>query len=113
MQVAIIDDQKEIALYLRYYVEDLGYNGSIVVPITEYATFNWWNIDVVIVDLMLGLDITGQDVINFLRLNYPHLGIVAISANTLMLNEVEGAHYKLAKPFESHELREAIDNAPG
>ena len=120
MNIGIIEDDAYISDILKEYLQRLGHTPTFyhdgwtfIESLTnEQSTPSF---DRIIVDVLLPGNISGHEVINYLRINRPHLPVVVISAiDSEDLRSIQrqfpGVKI-LHKPFHLHDLRIALETA--
>ena len=113
--ILIIDDEKNYLLILETLLEDEGYNVTAISDPEIALTFlEESEVDVVITDMkMPGL--TGRDVLEKVKNNWPHIPVLIMTAFGSIENAVEimksGAFDYITKPFANDELLLSLYNA--
>jgi CheY-like chemotaxis protein len=110
--VLIVDDDQAVLETMRMLLEGKGGFGvHCAVGSTGASAFlsAQKHVDLVIADVILAGEITGIDICNLARRQYPDVGVVVISAdpNTDLATLPQPSVY-LRKPFGGRELIEAI-----
>ena len=110
--ILILDDEKNYLLILESILEDEGYNVTTLSdPEMGLAYLEDSEVDVVLTDMkMPGL--TGQDVLEHCKKNYPHIPVLIMTAFGSIEAAVEamriGAYDYITKPFANEELLSLI-----
>ncbi|MBU1612635.1 MAG: sigma-54 dependent transcriptional regulator [Proteobacteria bacterium] len=113
--ILILDDEKNYLLVLQSVLEDDGYSVTALSnPEMGLAFLDDSEVDVVITDMkMPGL--TGQDVLEYTKKNYPHVPVMIMTAFGSIESAVEamriGAFDYITKPFENEELLLSLKKA--
>ncbi len=113
--ILILDDEQNYLLVLRSVLEDEGYFVTALSdPEMGLAFLDDSEVDVVITDMkMPGL--TGQDVLAYVKKNYPHVPVMIMTAFGSIESAVEamriGAFDYITKPFENEELLLTLQKA--
>jgi two-component system NtrC family response regulator len=113
--ILILDDEKNYLLILESILEDEGYNVTTLSdPEMGLAYLEDSEVDVILTDMkMPGL--TGQDVLEQCKKNYPHIPVLIMTAFGSIEAAVEamriGAFDYITKPFANEELLLSISKA--
>lgn len=113
--ILILDDEQNYLLVLQSVLEDEGYSVTALSnPEMGLAFLDDSEVDVVITDMkMPGL--TGQDVLEHVKKNYPHIPVMIMTAFGSIESAVEamriGAFDYITKPFENEELLLSLGKA--
>lgn len=112
MQVLVIEDEQRVAELIQKGLQELGfqvtlaYDGEMGKKLALSKTF-----DLILMDLILP-KINGIDLCKEIRLNYPNLPIIMLTALGTTDDKVEGfdagANDYLVKPFDFRELHARI-----
>lgn len=107
-QILVIDDEKNYLLILQTILEEQGYAVTALNdPEMAMGYLDESEVDVVITDMkMPGL--SGQDILEHVRKNYPHIPVLIMTAYGSIDGAVEamkcGAFDYISKPFSNDEL---------
>lgn len=114
-RVLIVDDEKNYLLILQAILEDEGYevttinDPEMVLPFLEES-----EVDVVITDMKMP-KITGKELLQYIKKNYPRLPVLIMTAFGSIESAVEvmrqGAFDYITKPFANDELLLSLHNA--
>lgn len=111
--VLIIDDDEDIGFALKRIIGRLGYNVNVAASWAEaLAQLSSHAVDVVFCDLRFPGDISGEEILGLLQLNFPEIKVVLMSC--AMPREIssklmqDGASYCLQKPFFKAECQEVM-----
>lgn len=113
--ILILDDEQNYLLVLQSVLEDEGYSVTALSnPEMGLAFLDDSEVDVVVTDMkMPGL--TGQDVLEHVKKNYPHIPVMIMTAFGSIESAVEamriGAFDYITKPFENEELLLSLGKA--
>jgi two-component system NtrC family response regulator len=113
--VLILDDERNYLLILQALLEGSGYAVTALSdPETGMAFMEDSEVDVVITDMKMP-GMTGQQVLEHVRKNYPHVPVIIMTAFGSIEAAVEamkvGAHDYITKPFSNDELLLTVDKA--
>ena len=113
-KVCLVEDETDLAALVKVYLEKAGY---------EVVTFDKGNdaiqyighpVDIWILDIMLGDDINGYDVIKAIREEYPEVPVIFTSARDQDLDRILGLELGsddyITKPYSSKELVLRVNN---
>ncbi|BDQ38280.1 acetoacetate metabolism regulatory protein AtoC [Pseudodesulfovibrio nedwellii] len=113
--ILVLDDEKNYLLILETILEDEGFNVTTLSdPEMGLAYLEDSEVDIVLTDMkMPGL--TGQDVLEHCKKNYPHIPVLIMTAFGSIEAAVEamriGAFDYITKPFANEELLLSISKA--
>lgn len=113
--ILVLDDEMNYLLILEALLNDEGYNVTALSdPETGLAYLDESEVDLVITDMkMPGL--TGQDVLEHVKKNYPHIPVIIMTAFGSIESAVEamkiGAFDYITKPFANEELLLSVTKA--
>ncbi len=111
--VLVIDDDEDIGFALKRIIGGCGYDVAVAVSWTEaLAQLSTHVVDVVFCDLRFPGNISGEEILDLLQLNFPEIKVVlmscampdAISSSLLK----RGASFCLQKPFFKAECQEVM-----
>jgi two-component system NtrC family response regulator len=114
-QILILDDEKNYLLILETMLDDAGYAiTALDDPETGLAFLDESEVDVVITDMKMP-KITGQQVLEHVKRNYPYIPVIIMTAFGSIEGAVEamriGAFDYIAKPFANDELLLTVEKA--
>ncbi len=113
--ILIIDDEKNYLLILETMLQDAGYNVTAINdPETALTFLEESEVDVVITDMKMPR-LTGRDVLERVKKNWPHIPVLIMTAFGSIESAVEvmkyGAFDYITKPFANDELLLSLHNA--
>ena len=113
--ILIIDDEKNYLLVLQTLLEDEGYTVTALSdPETALAFLQESEVDVVVTDMKMPR-ITGLDVLERVKKQWPYIPVLIMTAFGTLESAVEtmkyGAFDYITKPFSNDELLLSIHNA--
>ena len=114
-QILILDDEKNYLLILEAMLGDAGYAVTALDdPETGLAFLDESEVDVVITDMKMPR-VTGQQVLEHVKRNYPYIPVIIMTAFGSIEGAVEamriGAFDYIAKPFANDELLLTVEKA--
>jgi two-component system NtrC family response regulator len=114
-QILILDDEKNYLLILEAMLGDAGYAVTALDdPETGLAFLGESEVDVVITDMKMP-KVTGQQVLEHVKRNYPYIPVIIMTAFGSIEGAVEamriGAFDYIAKPFANDELLLTVEKA--
>ncbi|MBG0777831.1 MAG: sigma-54-dependent Fis family transcriptional regulator [Desulfovibrionaceae bacterium] len=114
-QILLIDDEKNYLLVLEMLLSDAGYDVTALAdPQMALAYLEESEVDVVITDMKMP-KLTGQDVLEHVKKNYPHIPVLIMTAFGSIEAAVEamklGAFDFVTKPFSNEELLLSVKKA--
>jgi two-component system NtrC family response regulator len=114
-QILILDDEKNYLLILEAMLSDAGYAVTALDdPETGLTFLEESEVDVVITDMKMPR-MTGQQVLEHVKRNYPYIPVIIMTAFGSIEGAVEamrlGAFDYIAKPFANDELLLTVEKA--
>ena len=113
-KICLVEDETDLVSVVKMYLEKAGYD---VVTFTKGAdAINYIGnpVDVWILDIMLGDDVNGYDVIKAIREKYPLVPVIFTSARDQDLDRILGLELGsddyITKPYSSKELVLRVNN---
>ena len=112
--IALVEDEKDLNNIIRTYLEKEGYN--VVSYYDGESTINNINkdVDLWILDIMLGDTISGYDIIKKIREENPDVPVIFTSARDKDLDKIIGLELGsddyIAKPYSPKELVLRVNN---
>lgn len=112
--IALVEDEKDLNNLIRTYLEKEGYN--VVSYYDGESTINNINkdVDLWILDIMLGDTISGYDIIKKIREENPDVPVIFTSARDKYLDKIIGLELGsddyIAKPYSPKELVLRVNN---
>ena len=112
--IALVEDEKDLNNLIRTYLEKEGYN--VVSYYDGESTINNINkdVDLWILDIMLGDTISGYDIIKKIREDNPDVPVIFTSARYKDLDKIIGlalgSDDYIAKPYSPKELVLRVNN---
>ena len=114
-QILIIDDEKNYLLILEALLEEEGYTVTALSdPAMALAYLDESEVDVVITDMKMP-GMSGQDVLEHVRRNHPHIPVMIMTAFGTIDRAVEamksGAFDYITKPFANDDILLSVRKA--
>ncbi|MFP4397984.1 MAG: sigma-54-dependent transcriptional regulator, partial [Desulfonatronovibrio sp.] len=114
-QILIIDDEKNYLLILETILSEEGYGVTALNdPQMALDYLDESEVDVIVTDMKMP-GISGQDILEHVRKNYPHIPVLIMTAYGSIDGAVEamkcGAFDYISKPFSNNELLLSIKKA--
>lgn len=112
--IALVEDEKDLNNLIRTYLEKEGYN--VISYYDGESTINNINkdVDLWILDIMLGDTISGYDIIKKIREDNPDVPVIFTSARDKDLDKIIGLELGsddyIAKPYSPKELVLRVNN---
>lgn len=111
----LLDDEKNYLLVLEALLTDAGYKVTAISdPETGVAFLEESDVDVIITDMKMP-KLTGQEVLDLVKKQYPHIPVLIMTAFGSIEGAVEvmktGAFDYITKPFSNDELLLSVQNA--
>lgn len=109
-RVLIVEDEVDLANLLKVVLRTKCEAEAISKDFANLLTTDVWeSVDVAIVDINLGEDITGIDILEYLQKNHPYITRVAYTAVPRFAEESRAvANVVLTKPAELEDIEEAV-----
>lgn len=113
--ILLLDDEKNYLLVLESVLSDEGYSVTALSnPEMGLAYLEDSEVDVIVTDMKMP-GMTGQDVLEHVKRNYPHIPVLIMTAFGSIESAVEamriGAFDYITKPFNNEELLLSLDKA--
>lgn len=113
--ILILDDEQNYLLILEALLSDEGYTiTALSDPETGLAYLDESEVDLVITDMKMP-KLTGQDVLEHVKKNFPHIPVIIMTAFGSIESAVEamkiGAFDYITKPFANEELLLSVTKA--
>lgn len=113
--ILVLDDEQNYLLILETLLEDAGYNVTAIHdPELALAYLEESEVDVIVTDMKMP-KLTGQDVLEHVHKNYPHIPVLIMTAFGSIESAVEamrlGAYDYITKPFSNEQLLLSISKA--
>ncbi|WP_147819989.1 sigma-54-dependent transcriptional regulator [Salidesulfovibrio onnuriiensis] len=113
--ILVLDDEKNYLLILESILDDEGYNVTTLSdPEMGLAYLEDSEVDVILTDMKMP-KLTGQDVLEHCKKNYPHIPVLIMTAFGSVESAVEamriGAFDYITKPFANEELLLSLSKA--
>lgn len=113
--ILVVDDEKNYLLVLQTLLEDAGYAVTAINdPETALAFLEESEVDVVVTDMKMPR-VSGREVLERVKKNWPHLPVLIMTAFGSIESAVEvmkyGAFDYITKPFANDEMLLSLHNA--
>ncbi|WP_461209790.1 sigma-54-dependent transcriptional regulator [Desulfocurvus sp. DL9XJH121] len=113
--ILVLDDEKNYLLILEALLTDAGYDVTALSnPELGLAYLEESEVDIVVTDMKMP-ELTGQDVLEHVHKNYPHIPVLIMTAFGSIESAVEamrlGAFDYITKPFSNEELLLTLSKA--
>ena len=106
--ICLVEDEEALSNIVKAYLERAGYNTICFTKGSEAIEYIGKKVDLWILDIMLGDDINGYDVIKEIRANDENVPVIFTSARDRELDKIFGLELGsddyLTKPYSSKEL---------
>ena len=113
-KICLVEDEIDLATVVKMYLEKAGYDVVTFTKGIEAINYINNNVDVWILDIMLGDDVNGYDVIKAIREKYPLVPVIFTSARDQDLDRILGLELGsddyITKPYSSKELVLRVNN---
>ena len=113
-KVCLVEDEIDLATVVKMYLEKSGYEVTTFTTGTDAINYIGNQVDVWILDIMLGDDVNGYDVIKAIREKYPLVPVLFTSARDQDLDRILGLELGsddyITKPYSSKELVLRVNN---
>ncbi len=115
MKILVVDDEQAICTSLKEILEEEGYTAFIAYTASEAQQLFNEGVDLVLLDIKLGNDENGIDMLKKFKAQKPHIPIIMISGHgTVALTAKAfklGAHEFMEKPLRLIQVRACVRNA--
>ena len=113
-KICLVEDETDLATVVKMYLEKAGYDVVTFTKGSEAINYIGNKVDVWILDIMLGDDVNGYDVIKAIREKYPLVPVIFTSARDQDLDRILGLELGsddyITKPYSSKELVLRVNN---
>lgn len=113
-KICLVEDEIDLATVVKMYLQKAGYDVVTFTKGSDAINYIGNDVDVWILDIMLGDDINGYDVIKAIREKYPMVPVLFTSARDQDLDRILGLELGsddyITKPYSSKELVLRINN---
>ena len=113
-KICLVEDETDLVAVVKMYLEKAGYDVVTFTKGSEAISYIGNLVDVWILDIMLGDDVNGYDVIKAIREKYPLVPVIFTSARDQDLDRILGLELGsddyITKPYSSKELVLRVNN---
>ena len=113
-KICLVEDEVDLATVVKMYLEKAGYDVVTFTKGADAISYIGNPVDVWILDIMLGDDVNGYDVIKAIREKYPLVPVIFTSARDQDLDRILGLELGsddyITKPYSSKELVLRVNN---
>ena len=113
-KICLVEDETDLVAVVKMYLEKAGYDVVTFTKGTDAINYIGNPVDVWILDIMLGDDVNGYDVIKAIREKYPLVPVIFTSARDQDLDRILGLELGsddyITKPYSSKELVLRVNN---
>ena len=113
-KICLVEDETDLATVVKMYLEKAGYDVVTFTKGSDAISYIGNPVDVWILDIMLGDDVNGYDVIKAIREKYPLVPVIFTSARDQDLDRILGLELGsddyITKPYSSKELVLRVNN---
>ena len=113
-KICLVEDETDLATVVKMYLEKAGYDVVTFTKGVDAINYIGNPVDVWILDIMLGDDVNGYDVIKAIREKYPLVPVIFTSARDQDLDRILGLELGsddyITKPYSSKELVLRVNN---
>ncbi len=113
-KICLVEDETDLATVVKMYLEKAGYDVVTFTKGADAINYIGNKVDVWILDIMLGDDVNGYDVIKAIREKYPLVPVIFTSARDQDLDRILGLELGsddyITKPYSSKELVLRVNN---
>lgn len=113
-KICLVEDETDLLAVVKMYLEKAGYDVVTFTKGADAINYIGNNVDVWILDIMLGDDVNGYDVIKAIREKYPLVPVIFTSARDQDLDRILGLELGsddyITKPYSSKELVLRVNN---
>ena len=113
-KICLVEDETDLLAVVKMYLEKAGYDVVTFTKGADAINYIGNDVDVWILDIMLGDDVNGYDVIKAIREKYPLVPVIFTSARDQDLDRILGLELGsddyITKPYSSKELVLRVNN---
>ena len=113
-KICLVEDETDLLAVVKMYLEKAGYDVVTFTKGADAIAYIGNPVDVWILDIMLGDDVNGYDVIKAIREKYPLVPVIFTSARDQDLDRILGLELGsddyITKPYSSKELVLRVNN---
>ena len=113
-KICLVEDEVDLATVVKMYLEKAGYDVVTFTKGSDAINYIGNPVDAWILDIMLGDDVNGYDVIKAIREKYPLVPVIFTSARDQDLDRILGLELGsddyITKPYSSKELVLRVNN---
>ena len=113
-KICLVEDEIDLQTVVKMYLEKAGYDVITFTKGSDAINYIGKSVDVWILDIMLGDDVNGYDVIKAIREKYPLVPVIFTSARDQDLDRILGLELGsddyITKPYSSKELVLRVNN---
>lgn len=113
-KICLVEDETDLVSVVKMYLEKAGYDVVTFTKGSDAINYIGNSVDVWILDIMLGDDVNGYDVIKAIREKYPLVPVIFTSARDQYLDRILGLELGsddyITKPYSSKELVLRVNN---
>ncbi len=113
-KICLVEDETDLATVVKMYLEKAGYDVVTFTKGSQAIAYIGNDVDVWLLDIMLGDDVNGYDVIKAIREKYPLVPVIFTSARDQDLDRILGLELGsddyITKPYSSKELVLRVNN---
>lgn len=113
-KICLVEDEQDLANLVKLYLEKANYEVITFPKGSDAINYIGSKVDIWILDIMLGDDINGYDVIKAIRKKYPDVPVIFTSARDQDLDRILGLELGsddyIAKPYSTKELVLRVNN---
>ena len=113
-KICLVEDETDLVAVVKMYLEKAGYDVTTFTKGADAINYIGNSVDVWILDIMLGDDVNGYDVIKAIREKYPLVPVIFTSARDQDLDRILGLELGsddyITKPYSSKELVLRVNN---
>lgn len=113
-KICLVEDETDLQTVVKMYLEKAGYDVVTFTKGSDAINYIGNKVDIWILDIMLGDDVNGYDVIKAIREKYPLVPVIFTSARDQDLDRILGLELGsddyITKPYSSKELVLRVNN---
>lgn len=113
-KISLVEDEVDLANLIKTYLEKAGYEVITFTKGSDAIEYIGNNVDLWILDIMLGDDVNGYDIIKEIRKNNANVPVIFTSARDQDLDKILGLELGsddyITKPYSSKELVLRVNN---